>query len=153
VPDPAAEGGAPELPPESGPVPRSELGPPAEQVVTVTTDRVVRGPRDALVVTVAGEIDRLTVDRLRAAVAAGLDRVSSEPGEVPLVLDLTAVRFLGSAGLQALVEATQAARRRREPLRIVVDHTRPVIRPIELTGLDDLLALYHTLDQALHRTP
>ena len=35
-------------------------------------------------------------------------------------------------------------------LRVVVDHTRPVIRPIEMTGLDDLLALYTTLDLALH---
>jgi len=33
----------------------------------------------------------------------------------------------------------------------VIDHNRPVIRPIEMTGLDDLLALHTTLDQALHR--
>jgi anti-sigma B factor antagonist len=66
------------------------------------------------------------------------------------VIDLTGVTFLGSPGLQALVDATRAARRRCEPLRIVVDHTRPVIRPIEMAGLDDLLALFHTVDQAVH---
>jgi len=32
----------------------------------------------------------------------------------------------------------------------VVDHSRPVIRPIELAGLDDLLALFHTVVQAMH---
>jgi anti-sigma B factor antagonist len=32
----------------------------------------------------------------------------------------------------------------------VVDHTRPVIRPIELTGLDDVLSLFDTVDDALH---
>jgi anti-sigma B factor antagonist len=48
-----------------------------------------------------------------------------------------------------LVDATRTARRRSEPLHIVVDHTRPVIRPIELAGLDDVLALFHTVDQAV----
>jgi anti-sigma B factor antagonist len=106
----------------------------------------VREDRQALVVTVAGEIDVLTVPRLRAAVAAGFDQLHE--GEV-LVIDLTDVTFLGSPGLAALVDVTQAARQRREPLRIVVDHTRPVIRPIELTGLDDLLALFTTVEDAL----
>jgi anti-sigma B factor antagonist len=59
------------------------------------------------------------------------------------------VTFLGSPGLQALVDATRAARRRNEPLHIVVDHTRPVIRPIELAGLDDILALFRTVGQAV----
>jgi anti-sigma B factor antagonist len=36
------------------------------------------------------------------------------------------------------------------PLRIVVDSTRPVIRPIEIVGLDGVLALYHDVDAALH---
>jgi anti-sigma B factor antagonist len=51
--------------------------------------------------------------------------------------------------LQALVDVTQAAQRRREPLRIVVDHNRPVIRPIEVTGLDEVLALFDTVEDAL----
>lgn len=125
-------------------------GPAAEQLVRIEIGPVVHGQREALVVTVSGEIDVLTVDRLRAAVAAGFDQL---PDRAALVIDLTDVTFLGSAGLQALVEATRAARRRREPLSIVVDHARPVIRPIELAGLDDVLALFHTLDQALHRAP
>jgi anti-sigma B factor antagonist len=56
---------------------------------------------------------------------------------------------VGASGLQALFDVTQAARRRREPLRVVVNHTRPVIRPIQLTGLDDVLALFDTVDTAL----
>jgi anti-sigma B factor antagonist len=87
------------------------------------------------------------VDRFRAAVTAGFDQLRD--GEI-LVIDLTEVTFLSSQGLQALVDATVAAQRRREPLRIVVDHTRPVIRPIELTGLDDVLSLFDTVDDALH---
>ena len=121
-------------------------GPAAEQVVRIATGRVVRGQRQALVVTVGGEIDAYTVERLCAAVAAGFDQLRE--GEI-LVLDLTEVTFLGSRGLQSLLDVTQAARQRREPLRIVVDHTHPVIRPLEITGLDEALALFTTLDEAL----
>jgi anti-sigma B factor antagonist len=90
------------------------------------------------------------VDRLRAAVTAGFDQLRDR--EI-LVIDLTAVTFFASAGLQALVDVTEAAQQRREPLRIVVDHNRPVIHPIKIIGLDHVLALYDTVEQALHPTP
>ncbi|MFN2479404.1 MAG: STAS domain-containing protein [Pseudonocardiaceae bacterium] len=131
---------------ESESDPGAGRGPAAEQLMRIDTRRVLHAEREALVVTVAGEVDVLTVDRLRAAVAAGFDQL---PDGATLVIDLTDVTFLGSAGLQALVDATRAARRRCEPLHIVVDHARPVIRPIELAGLDDVLALFHTVDQAV----
>ncbi|MHA6783492.1 anti-sigma factor antagonist [Pseudonocardia saturnea] len=125
-------------------------GAAAEQLVRISTDRIRRAGRTALVVTVTGEVGLHTVDRLRSAVDDGLEQIADDETGIVLVIDLTAVTFLGSPGLDALVEATRAARRLREPLRIVVDHTRPVIRPIEMTGLDDLLALHTTLDHALH---
>ena len=59
--------------------------------------RVVRAQAQALVVTVAGEIDVFTAKRLRAALAAGFDQLRG--GEV-LIIDLTDVTFLGSPGLQ-----------------------------------------------------
>jgi anti-sigma B factor antagonist len=127
----------------------SPRGPAAEQLLRTDTRRVVQD-QEAVVVTVAGEIDLLTVDRLRAAVSDGFDQL---PQSAILVIDLTDVTFLGSPGLQALVDATRAARQRCEPLRIVVDHNRPVIRPIEVTGLDDVLALFYTVDEALCPPP
>jgi anti-sigma B factor antagonist len=99
----------------------------------------------AVVVTVTGEVDMLTAPRLREAVRAALD----DPRAGEVVIDLTAVTFLGSSGLAALVHARQDAARRGEPLRVVVDHARPVIQPIKVTGLDGVLALYHRLDEAL----
>ena len=89
----------------------------------------------------------MTIDRLRAAVAAGFEDLRD--GEI-LVIDLTPVTFMDSRGLQALVDATQAAQQQREPLRIVVDHTRPVVRPIQVTGLDNVLALFNTVEDAVH---
>ena len=123
------------------------LGPADEQLIRIDTARVTHGSDTALVVTVAGEIDLATVDRLRAAVCAGFDDLRD--GEI-LVIDLTKVTFLASQGLQVLVDVTLAAEQRREPLRIVVDHARPVIRPIQTTGLDEVLALFDSVEDALH---
>ncbi|MDQ3765648.1 MAG: hypothetical protein M3460_30830 [Actinomycetota bacterium] len=46
------------------------LGPADEQLVRIETGRVAHAASHALVVTVTGEIDLYTVDRLRAAVTA-----------------------------------------------------------------------------------
>ena len=102
---------------------------------------------DAVVVEVEGEVDGLTTPRLRAAVGEAFDRADGKP----LVIDLTAVRFLGSAGLRMLFDIAREAVNQRgfQPLRVVVDHTRPVVRPIEIVGLDNLLALYEGVDDAL----
>jgi anti-sigma B factor antagonist len=95
-------------------------------------------------VTVTGEVDADTAPELQTALLDALD----DPGSRACVLNLTQVAFLGSAGLAALVTAHTHAEERREPLRIAVDSNSPVIRPIEITGLDVVLRLYHTVDEA-----
>lgn len=101
---------------------------------------------ETLVVVVSGEVDIHTAPSLRAAATAGIDH----PSVNPCILDLTEVTFLDSAGLTALLDATSHAEARDEPLRIIVDGNRPVIRPIEITSLDDELSLYHSIDEALN---
>jgi anti-sigma B factor antagonist len=66
-----------------------------------------------------------------------------------VAVDLTRVSFFGSAGLQALVQSADLAREGCKPLRVVVNEHRPVLLPIQLTGLDQLLALYDSLADAL----
>lgn len=102
---------------------------------------------DAIVLEVEGEVDGLTAPRLREAIGAAFDRLDGRP----LVVDLSAVRFLGSAGLRMLFDSAAEAvhQRGHQPFRIVVDHTRPVIRPIEIVGLDNVLALYESVGDAL----
>lgn len=124
-------------------VERSFDEPAAEQLVNISREAV----DGAIVVTVAGELDMLTTPRLRVAVSDALEDAKG----APVVLDLTRVTFMGSPGLAALVEAVRHAERRGGPLRIVVDNARPVVRPIQLTGLDDVLVLYSTVDEALAR--
>lgn len=121
----------------------AEAGPPREQLMSTSTDE----RDDALVLLVEGEIDGLTAPRLRAAIDTAFDRLN---GRV-LVLDLTQVEFLGSAGLRALLDSAAEAMRLDgyQPLRVVVDENRPVVRPIEIVGLDNVLALYDSVSDAL----
>jgi anti-sigma B factor antagonist len=126
---------------------RSDSGqqPPAlELLFSVRTDWV----RDIVVVTAIGEVDMLTVPRLRAE----LDKALSQHADA-VVLDMSEVTFLSPAGLTELVRAAEAGRQYDEPLRVVVDAQRAVLRPIQLTALDHVLALYETVDQALGRRP
>jgi anti-sigma B factor antagonist len=123
-------------------VSRPDDEPSAERLLNLD----VRRTPEALVLSVRGEIDALTTDRFRAAVSECLVEANDL-----VVVDLVEVSFLGSHGLAALVSAAQESERSRykPPIRLVVDNNRPVVRPIELTGLDQYLALYDSVDEAL----
>ncbi|WP_280364921.1 STAS domain-containing protein [Nocardia wallacei] len=97
------------------------------------------------VVTVEGEVDSGTAGRMAAAVREGLERTKAGF----CVVDLTGVEHFGAAGLKTLAATSREAENRREPLRVVVDANRPVIRPLELSGLEEVLALYHSVEDAL----
>ena len=98
--------------------------PNLEQLLTVRS----ADQDHAVIVTVEGDIDGLTAPRLRTVIAEAFGRLD---GRV-LVIDLAGVRFLGSPGLRMLRASAEEAVHHRggQPLRIVVDETRPVIRPI-----------------------
>ena len=115
--------------------------PPAEQLLTIERD-----DRDGCaVLTVRGEVDLSTGGRLADAGGAAL----REAARRPVVLDLSGVSFLSSSGLGLLVSLHDEGRDLGVPVRVVVDPTRPVIRPIRTMGLDEVLALYRTVDEAV----
>ncbi|WP_103347533.1 STAS domain-containing protein [Amycolatopsis sp. CA-128772] len=64
-----------------------------------------------------------------------------------LVIDLTGVTFLASAGMAELVRAHRGPAA-SVPLRVVA-HGRITLRPLELTRLADELAIYPSLSDAL----
>ena len=117
--------------------------PAREQLMNVRSED--RG--DVLILTVLGDIDGLTAPRLSSAVTDAFRALAGRP----LVLDLSNVRFLGSVGLRTLLDSAREAMRHEgvEPLRVVVERSRPVIRPIEIAGLDQILALYHSVEDAI----
>ena len=114
----------------------------AGEVGEVVRFDVVRHGDDATVVHVVGEIDTLTAPVLRAQLDEHLP-------VVPLVvLDLSDVTFLGSAGLAVLVAAKDAADARSHTLRLVCG-SRIVVRALEATGLLTLFDVADGVPEAL----
>ncbi|HEV7470702.1 MAG TPA: hypothetical protein VGO23_13100 [Pseudonocardia sp.] len=59
---------------------------------------------------------------------------------------------IDGAGLLQVERRRVGAAHRREPLRLVVDGTRAVTRPTEVSGLDQVLATFEDLESVLART-
>ncbi|MEU7143445.1 STAS domain-containing protein [Nocardia sp. NPDC046473] len=93
------------------------------------------------VLTVGGEVDAASAPELQSGIEDAL-------GHAPalLVVDLSGVRFFGSAGLSVLLFAVEAAA--KGGLRVVA--SSQVRRPIEVTGLDGVIEVYETLHAALN---
>lgn len=94
---------------------------------------------EAVVVTVAGEIDISTAAQLRAAVYDAADRLDGRR----LIVDLSSVSFLGSAGLAVLASVAEA-----QPAPPVVVGVGRVDRVIRLSGLDDLVDVVDRVEAA-----
>jgi anti-sigma B factor antagonist len=107
------------------------LDPPEGDLVTLSVS--TSGP--AARVSAAGEIDSSSAPRLRERLDEVLD---SGDGLAELTVDLDAVTFLDSAGLCVLAATHRRAARAGVRLRVLASH-RAVIRPLQITGLYDLL--------------
>jgi anti-sigma B factor antagonist len=105
------------------------LDPPSSELVTI--DVSVAGP--AMIVTAAGEVDSTSAPVLRQHLDALLDGDVAE-----LTVDLRQVSFLDSAGLCVLATAHRRAVRQDVRMRVLAS-SRAVIRPMQITGLWELL--------------
>ncbi|GLZ27962.1 anti-sigma factor antagonist [Lentzea sp. NBRC 105346] len=95
------------------------------------------------VVSVAGEVDIGTVRPLVAELTAQLNR-----SPAALVVDLRAVSFFDSSGVNGLLTSHHLAVDRRVELHVVV--VRPIVRrTLQITGLDELFRLHATVPEAL----
>jgi anti-sigma B factor antagonist len=100
-----------------------------------------------LVLRVTGEVDMLTAPVLAEQIDYQVGDGGVAAGRV-LVVDLTGVGFLGSAGLAVLAEASKRASDQSLPKVRVVAGSRAVLRPIEVTGLDSVLDIHPDLASA-----
>ncbi len=91
-------------------------------------------------VEVRGEIDMLTAPRLREA----LEEHFAQAG-ASVLIDMNHVSFLGSAGLQLLVEIQEVARSTGAELALVCS-SRQILRPLSMTGLDKMFTIYPSCD-------
>lgn len=113
---------------------------PAGRSVLSVSSEVIEG---VVVLTVRDVVDAATAPELSAAIAEVLD---GAPGA--LVLDLTDVTFLASAGMTTLMKAKERA---GDLGFAVVADSPATSRPLRLLGLDSELALCATIDEALRR--
>jgi anti-sigma B factor antagonist len=97
----------------------------------VSIDVLIDG--SAVRVTAAGEIDSSSAPVLRGRLDAALDG-----GVEELVVDLSQVTFLDSAGLCVLAAAHRRAGAQGIRMRVLAA-SRAVIRPLQITGLWALL--------------
>jgi anti-sigma B factor antagonist len=117
--------------------------PPTVDADGLRVDRVEHG--SVVVYQVSGEIDTLTAPHLDRALTSTDDRGS---GVSHVVLDLSAVPFLSSAGLSILVE--HHTRCRRDDMGFaVVAAQRAVSRAIEITALDRIIPLFDNVSDAV----
>jgi anti-sigma B factor antagonist len=108
-------------------------------LLTVETEN--RG--DHTVVTAVGEIDAATADTAGDAVAGALDG-----GNRHVLLDFARVTFIDSTGLGMLVKSHRSAE--AAGARFAVVHPTPQTRKlIQVLGLDQLLHIYDSHEQAL----
>jgi anti-sigma B factor antagonist len=95
-----------------------------------------------VVVTVRGELDMLTAPQLEQAIATAAKQIPAA-----MIVDLTAVKFLASAGLNVLVAASLDIRGSAQ--FAIVAAGAVVRRPLVLTGIDTFFTLFPSLDDAL----
>lgn len=108
-------------------------------LLAVRTDEVA----GVVVVAVEGEIDVDTADVVLDALRRGL-----ETGGPALVADLSEVSFFGSTGISTLITAHELAEEHGKDLHVVAPH-RAVRRPLQVTGVADVLSLHDSVQAAL----
>ena len=91
---------------------------------------------------IGGEIDLSTAPAFEAAIAGALD---DDPPV--LVIELSEVSFMASVGLRILAATQEKV---SKSARVAIVASNPATsRPMQLTGLDKVMSLYPTLDDAL----
>lgn len=110
--------------------------------LTDTMSTAVESRDGVTVLTVTGEVDLATAPALENAIDTALGA-----GPDGLAIDLTAVSFLASAGMAALVAAHQRAG--KTSIAVVADGPA-TSRQLKMTSLDQVFAMHTTLADALN---
>lgn len=117
-------------------------------VVVVSDERfpVTWSGRTA-VVTATGEIDLTNAEGFRDALLSALNA-----GALGLVVDMTTTTFLDSAGVTALVRAARRSAASEATIRLAVA-TAPVLRVLNLVGIDRLIEVHPSVAAAVASLP
>jgi anti-anti-sigma factor len=109
----------------------------------VSVDIHVSGHNQVTVVEVHGRVDSMTANQLGEALNKELDG-----GNVHVVLDLSHVDFVSSAGLREIVTALKKAKRGAGDLRLAQPSDR-VREVLEMAGLDTIFRIFPSQAEAV----
>jgi len=94
-------------------------------------------------VELSGEVDLYTAPRFKEDLVGLI-----ETGAEAIVIDLSRVTFIDSTALGVIIGGVKRLRERDGRL-IIVAGSRPVVRILGITGLDQVLTVFDTRDEAL----
>jgi anti-sigma B factor antagonist len=109
---------------------------------------MLRNPTSSpAIVVLPDEIDLTNYTAATSSLLGALDN----PGLV--VADMTGTTFCDSAGLRMLLVADRHARASRSTLRIVIRPDSSVARSLAILGMDRMLSIYASLEDAMPARP
>lgn len=104
--------------------------------------------RQAVLAQVSGEIDLSNVESIERAL------LEATPNHLlTLVLDLTDLDYLDSAGIQLIYKLRENLRARGQRLRLVVPSASPANDALRLAGVKRHVETIETVDHALRELP
>jgi anti-sigma B factor antagonist len=107
---------------------------------------LLRPSEDVAVVELVGEVDIYSSPQFKAALSQGIGE-----GATRIVVDLAKVTFIDSTALGVVVGGVKGVRARGGTLDVVC-HDENIRRIFEITGLDRILGMYQSRDEALAAT-
>jgi anti-sigma B factor antagonist len=111
--------------------------------VTLADVRFTHSGR-VVVAQLTGEVDISNADSLRTAITEATPNES-----LGLVLDLSEIDYLDSAGIQLIYQLRSDLRARGQSLRLVIPSTSPARDALRLAGVERHLETVETIDAAL----
>ena len=100
---------------------------------------------DQVVVAVlSGEVDMSNATTVRQRIAEFVT-----PDDRALIIDLSSLSFIDSAGLHAVFELDAMLRERRQRLLVSIPRGSQVERTVDLVGIPDAISVYSDRDAAL----
>jgi anti-sigma B factor antagonist len=95
------------------------------------------------VIDVQGEVDMFTAPKLRERLVETVDQ-----GHYQVIVNLQGVSFMDSTGLGTLVGGLKRVKEHDGTLALVCS-SRPVLRVLSITGLNNVFPIYETVEQSL----
>jgi anti-sigma B factor antagonist len=106
-------------------------------------DILVSGQGQVTLIQVHGRVDSMTANQLGEALTKEIDA-----GNINVVLDLSSVDYMSSAGLREIVTALKKTKRATGDLRLAQPSDR-VREVLEMAGLDTIFRIFTSQSEAV----